>query len=57
MLFLDMDIYEPTLDVLRKLKNRLTKGSIVVFDEVNCPSFPGETIALMEEIGLPNIEL
>jgi len=57
MLILDMDICEPTLEVLRKLKNRLTKGSVVVFDEINCPSFPGETIALIEEIGLPNISL
>lgn len=57
MLILDMDIYEPTLEILRKLKNRFTKGTVVVFDEINCPSFPGETIALMEEIGLPNIKL
>lgn len=57
LLILDMDIYEPTIQVLRKLRNRLTKGSVVVFDEVNCPTFPGETIALMEELGLPNIEL
>jgi hypothetical protein len=57
MLILDMDIYEPTLEVLRKLRNRFTKGTVVVFDEINCPSFPGETIALMEEIGLPNIKL
>ena len=57
MLILDMDIYEPTLQVLKKLRNRLTKGSIVVFDELNCPSFPGETLALMEEIGICNVEL
>jgi hypothetical protein len=42
---------------LESLLPRLTKGSIVVFDELNCPEFPGETIAVQEVIGTRNIAL
>ena len=55
--YFDFDIYSPTKTCLERLIPRLTKGSIVVFDELNCPEFPGETIALQEVIGTQNISL
>lgn len=55
--FFDFDIYEPTLKCLESIKNRLVKGSILVFDELNDPDCPGETVALMESVGLNNIRL
>jgi hypothetical protein len=55
--YFDFDIYSPTKSCLQQLLPRLTKGSIVVFDELNCPEFPGETIALQEVIGTRNIAL
>jgi hypothetical protein len=33
------------------------KGSVVAFDELNDPDAPGETLALMEVVGLRNIRL
>jgi hypothetical protein len=57
MAIFDMDIYKPTKDVLNLVIPRLTKGSVLVFDELNCPSFPGETKALDEVIGLNNLRL
>jgi hypothetical protein len=57
LLHLDMDLYEPTLEVLRKAKGRLTKGSIVVFDELTANFFPGEAVAMMEAIGAENVSL
>lgn len=53
----DMDLYEPTKAVLNKIKPRLTKGSVLVFDELNYKSFPGETRAVDEAIGLNNLRL
>lgn len=53
----DFDIYEPTKVCLETIKNRLTKGSIVGFDELNDHSHPGETLAVMETLGLNNIRL
>jgi hypothetical protein len=35
----------------------LTKGSIIAFDELNDPNFPGETIAFKEVLGLNNYEI
>jgi hypothetical protein len=57
MAIFDMDIYKPTKDVLEKIVPRLTKGSVLVFDELNCPHFPGETLALDEVIGLNKLSL
>lgn len=57
MAILDMDLYRPTKDVLQRILPRLTKGSVLVFDELNCPQFPGETRALTEVIGIGNLKL
>ena len=57
MVIFDMDLYKPTHDVLESLIPRLTKGSLLVFDELNCKHFPGETIALREVIGTNNLRL
>jgi len=57
MAIFDMDVYKPTKDVLEKILPRLVRGSLLVFDELNCPKFPGETIALNEIVGLNNLEL
>ena len=55
--YFDFDIYKPTKECLKLLKPHLTRGSIVVFDELNCPEFPGETIAVQEILGINSIRL
>ena len=55
--YFDFDLYKPTKGCLEAIKPRLTKGSIVAFDELNDPDSPGETLALMEVFGLENISL
>lgn len=50
--YFDFDLYEPTKVCMEIIKDRLTKGSIVVFDELNCEDFPGETLAVLEVLGL-----
>jgi hypothetical protein len=57
MAIFDMDVYRPTKTVLEKLVPRLTKGSILVFDELNCPHVPGETRALDEVLGINRLSL
>jgi hypothetical protein len=57
MAIFDMDLYKPTKDVLQKIIPRLTKGSLLVFDELNDPSFPGETLAMQEVLGSRNLSL
>lgn len=57
MAMFDMDLYQPTKNVLEKIIPRLVKGSVLVFDELNCEFFPGETLALDEVLGLNNLRL
>jgi len=57
LVYFDFDIYEPTKKCFELIKKRLIKGSVLVFDELNDHDSPGETIALMETIGLNNVRL
>lgn len=57
LLILDMDVYEPTVAVLQHAQERLTKGSVVVLDELASKAFPGETKAFMEVVGARNVRL
>ena len=50
LLYLDFDVYEPTKIALRYLLPRISRGGIVAFDELNHELWPGETVAVMEEI-------
>ncbi len=50
--YFDFDIYEPTKRCLELIKDHLTKGSVIGFDELNHHDFPGETIAVKEVFGL-----
>ncbi len=57
LLNLDLDLYEPTKAALQYLVERMPKGAIICFDELNHPNYPGETIALLEELGINKIRL
>lgn len=57
MAIFDMDVYRPTKDALELVIPRLTRGSLLVFDELNCRAFPGETQALSEVLGLDKLRL
>ena len=57
LLYLDMDLYQPTKDAIRLLVDRIPKGGIICFDEINHQDYPGETIAVMEELGFGNLKL
>ena len=55
--YFDFDLYEPTRKCLEAIRPRLTKGSVLAFDELNDPDSPGETLALMETFGLNDVRL
>ncbi len=55
--YFDLDLYGPTKKCLELLKPRLTKGSVLGFDELNEHATPGETLAVMEALGLRNVAL
>jgi len=57
LLYLDLDLYEPTKLAIRLLWDRIPKGGIIVFDEAITRSWQGEAQALHEIIGIGNCKL
>lgn len=55
--YFDFDLYAPTKACLELVKERVTKGSVIAFDELNAGEFPGETQAVMETLGLSSLRL
>ena len=53
----DMDLYAPTKITLERILDRMPRGAILVFDEFNCPFFPGETQAVQDVLGIRNLRL
>ncbi len=57
LLFIDCDLYDPTRVALETLVPRMPKGSVIAFDELDNPIWPGETKAVLDSIGLRNLRL
>ncbi len=57
LLFLDFDLYEPTKVALENFLPRMPKGSILAFDELDNPIWPGETMALFETLGINKLKI
>jgi hypothetical protein len=57
MAYFDMDIYQPTRDCLLAIREHLTQGSVIGFDELNEQVCPGETVALKEVLGLSRFSI
>lgn len=55
--YFDLDIYQPTRDCLSSIRDRLTQGSVIGFDELNEHVCPGETVALREVLGLSRFSI
>lgn len=57
LLYLDVDLYEPTKVALETFVPRMPRGAVVAFDELNAKIFPGETQAVDEVIGLGSLRI
>ncbi|MEU8816792.1 TylF/MycF/NovP-related O-methyltransferase [Actinoplanes sp. NPDC048796] len=57
LLFLDLDLYEPTRTALRHFLPRMPRGAVLAFDELDNPLWPGETKAALDEVGLNRLEV
>lgn len=55
--YFDINLYEPAKECLQAILPHMPKGSIIGFDELNYAGFPGETLALKEVLGLPNVRI
>jgi len=52
LLWLDFDVFQPTAVALKEFISRMHAGSVIAFDELNHPLWPGETIAVLENLDL-----
>lgn len=57
LLYLDVDLYEPTKVALETFVPRMPKGAVIAFDELNAKMFPGETVAVEEVLGLRTLRI
>ncbi len=57
LLYLDVDLYEPTRAALEHFLPRMPKGAIIAFDELDNPIWPGETMAAIEAVGLNKLRI
>jgi hypothetical protein len=57
MLYLDFDLYEPTKTAIEAFVPRMPRGAILAFDELNQASWPGETVALLESVGIRKLRI
>ena len=52
LVYIDFDLYKPALVALKNFIPLMPKGSIIAFDEVNNPDWPGETEAMLKSLKL-----
>jgi Macrocin-O-methyltransferase (TylF) len=52
LLYLDFDIYQPTLAAIKSFLPRMPKGAVIAFDELNLRDWPGESIAVLKALNL-----
>jgi hypothetical protein len=57
LLYLDFDLYEPTRIAIETFVPRMPKGAVLVFDELNQAQWPGETLAVLETVGIRNLRI
>ena len=53
----DLDLYKPTKEALKAILPRLSRGSIILFDELNHTAYPGETDAFLEFFSKQKVKL
>jgi hypothetical protein len=57
LLFMDVDLFEPTKVALEQFVPRMPRGAVLAFDELDNPMWPGETLALLSTLGIRNLRL
>jgi hypothetical protein len=57
LLFLDLDLFEPTKAAIEHFLPRMPRGAVIAFDELDNPMWPGETLALLASAGLGRLRL
>jgi hypothetical protein len=57
LIYMDLDLYTPTKIALEQFIPRMPKGAVLAFDQLNSQGWPGETIALLDTIGIRDLRI
>jgi hypothetical protein len=57
LLYLDFDLFEPTKMAIETFLPRMPKGAVIAFDELNDAAWPGESLAVLETVGIRNLRI
>ena len=57
LLYLDFDLYEPTKLAIETFLPLMPRGGIIAFDQLIHASYPGETTALLDSVGVGRLKL
>jgi hypothetical protein len=57
LLFLDLDLYEPTKVAIEHFLPRMPRGAVIAFDELDNPMWPGETLGLLDSVGIGRLKI
>lgn len=57
LLYLDFDLYQPTKIALQHFVPRMPKGAVLAFDELDNPLWPGETKAVLDDLGIRSLRI
>ena len=57
LVYVDLCLYRPTRAALERLWPLMPKGSVLAFDQLAFPEFPGETRAVLDVIGAEALDL
>ena len=55
--YFDLDLYDPTRQVIDAIRPYLARGSVLAFDELTHAKWPGETAALRDTLGTDHSHL
>ena len=57
LLYLDFDLFEPTQVAIKNFIPRMSKGSILAFDQLNQKRWSGETMGMLKNLNINNFKL
>ena len=57
LLYLDFNLYAPTKTAYDVIIPRMPKGAVIAFDELNSKECRGETLALLDSIGVSKLKI
>jgi hypothetical protein len=57
LLYLDFDLYDATVAAIETFRPRMPRGAVIAFDQLGLKQWPGETRAVLDALGITNLNI